>query len=135
MFQVIKRSDQLNKYFSINAQMPVLQDEELNLGSRQRASVLVSLLSISAAVVLINLITDNFLVRVISLSLIGLVFGNFIPRWNHRFVLEDRRCVDYYYHGDTRSSTRLQWFVVACFFCHDLHRLATVSLYGYDYYG
>jgi hypothetical protein len=87
MFQVIKRSDQLNKYFSINAQMPVLQDEELNLGSRQRASVLVSLLSISAAVVLINLLTDNFLVRVISLSLIGLVFGNFIPRWNHRFVL------------------------------------------------
>lgn len=87
MFQVIKRSDQLNKYFSINAQMPVLQDEELNLGSRQRASVLVSLLSISAAVGLINLLTDNFLLRVISLSLIGLVFGNFIPRWNHRFIL------------------------------------------------
>jgi uncharacterized membrane protein len=88
MFQVIKRSDQLNKYFSINAQMPALEDEELNLGSRQRASMLVTLLSISAAVILTNLITDNYLVRVISLSLIGLVFGNFIPRWNHQFVLK-----------------------------------------------
>lgn len=88
MFQGIKRSDLLNKYFSIEASMPVLQEEEINLGSRQRASILVTLLSISLVVILINIVTDAYLVRVVSLSIIGLVLGNFVPRWNHPFVLK-----------------------------------------------
>lgn len=88
MFQGIKRSDLLNKYFSIEASMPVLQEEEINLGSRQRASILVTLLSISLVVILINIVTDAYLVRVVTLSIIGLVLGNFVPRWNHPFVLK-----------------------------------------------
>lgn len=88
MFQGIKRSDLLNKYFSIEASMPVLQEEEINLGSRQRASILVTLLSISLVVILINIVTDAYLVRVVTLSIMGLVLGNFVPRWNHPFVLK-----------------------------------------------
>lgn len=88
MFQGIKRSDLLNKYFSIEASMPALQEEGVTLGSRQRASILVTVLSISVVVILINIVTDTYLVRVVTLSIIGLVLGNFVPHWNHPFVLK-----------------------------------------------
>lgn len=88
MFQVIKRSDVLNKFFRINSEMPDVQFEDSISGSRSRASSIITLLAVTAAVPVINFVTDNFLVRIITLSFLGLVFGNFIPRWNHQFVLK-----------------------------------------------
>lgn len=88
MFQVIQRSDGLNRFFRIRGEMPAMQLDESVAGSRTRASIIITLLWVVAAVILINFITDNFLWRVVTLSLLGLVSGNLIPRWNHSFVLK-----------------------------------------------
>jgi uncharacterized membrane protein len=88
MFQVIQRSDRINRFFRISGVMPEVQFERSVSGSRSRASILITVLSIIVAVGLINFITTDFLVRVMALSIFGLVAGNFIPTWNHQFVLK-----------------------------------------------
>ena len=88
MFQVIKRSDELNQFFKINGVMPEVQFEKSVEGSRSRASTLITLSAVAVAVCATVFNTDNFLWRVIILSVLGLFFGNMIPRWNHQFVLK-----------------------------------------------
>jgi len=88
MFQVIKRSDALNKFFKIKSDMPEVEFETTVQGSRIRVSVMITLLSITLSVCVVIFTIENFLWRVITLSLIGLVLGNFISRWNHHFVLK-----------------------------------------------
>ena len=88
MFQVIKRSDRLNQFFRINTAMPEVQGVESVSEKNSTTSVAVTVITVAMAIGIINFSTDNFLWRVISLSLLGLAFGNFIPRWNHSFVLK-----------------------------------------------
>jgi len=88
MFQAIKRSDALNSFFKISSSMPDVENEKEVEGSRLRSSILITVVSVILAVVLVNYITEIFLYRVLILSLLGLVTGNFIPRWNHEFVLK-----------------------------------------------
>jgi uncharacterized membrane protein len=88
MFQVIKRSDSINKMFNITSEMPETEQLQETAGSRMRASIITTMIAITAAVIFVNLITDVFLYRVLILSLLGLMLGNFIPNWNHEFVLK-----------------------------------------------
>ena len=88
MFQVIKRSDAINRMFNITSEMPDGEQLHEAAGSRRRASIIVTMIAIIGAVIFVNLITDVFLYRVLILSVIGLLFGNFIPNWNHEFVLK-----------------------------------------------
>jgi len=88
MFQAIKRSDALNKYFRVKSDMPQVEIETTVQGSRTRASIMIALLSIIFSVCAVVYSIEDFLWRVIALSLIGLLLGNFIPRWNHQFVLK-----------------------------------------------
>lgn len=88
MFQVIKRSDSINRFFNITSEMPDVESTHEVIGSRVRASVLITMIGIAVAVIFVNLITDVFLYRVLILSVVGLLFGNFIPNWNHEFVLK-----------------------------------------------
>ncbi len=88
MFQVIRRSASLNEFFHITGSMPVAIISDSISGSRKRSSVLITLLSITVCVLLVNFMTSSFLVRVIGLSFLGLGLGNLIPRWNHQFVLK-----------------------------------------------
>lgn len=88
MFQVIKRSDALNSFFKISSSMPDVEHDQEVDGSRSRSSILITLISVTCAVILVNYITEVFLYRVLILSLLGLLAGNFIPRWNHEFVLK-----------------------------------------------
>ncbi len=88
MFQAIKRSDSFNKFFHINSAMPEVQWVESVSENNSTASITITLISVAMVVGIINFSTDNFLWRVISLSLLGLAFGNFIPQWNHQLVLK-----------------------------------------------
>ncbi len=88
MFQAIKRSESLNNFLGIQSEMPKPMPEASLLGSRTLASALITSILILTALLLINWITDDFLMRVILLSTIGLLLGNLVPRWNHAFVLK-----------------------------------------------
>lgn len=87
MFQAIKRSDMLNKVFGINGSINNLQNAEGLERNKSMSSLLFTMTGISVAVLSVNFATDNFLYRVLILSGLGLMLGNFIPRWNHEFVL------------------------------------------------
>lgn len=87
MFQIIKRSDAMNTYFGIDSSMPEVLDHHGMAGSRSNASILMASVSVIISVLVVNIITDVFLYRVVILSLVGLALGNFVPRWNHAFVI------------------------------------------------
>lgn len=88
MFQLIKRSDQFNAYFGITEKIPDFVPDEINPNSRTIGSIIITVTSIVVVTIAINWFVEDFLWRVILLSIIGLALGNFIPRWNHTFVLK-----------------------------------------------
>lgn len=88
MFQLIKRSDQFNAYFGITEKIPDFVPDEINPNSRTIGSIIITVTSIIVVTIGINWFVEDFLWRVILLSIIGLALGNFIPRWNHAFVLK-----------------------------------------------
>lgn len=88
MFQLIKRSDQLNAFFKITEEIPDFVPDTLHPGSRNRSSIIITSLSIIAVVIATNYLVHGFLYKVIGLSIVGLALGNFIKRWNHAFVLK-----------------------------------------------
>jgi len=88
MFQLIKRSDQMNALFGITERIPDFIAGEIKANSRTIGSMIITGSSIVLVTVLVNWLITDFLWRVISLSILGLMLGNFIPRWNHAFVLK-----------------------------------------------
>jgi hypothetical protein len=88
MFQAIKRSDSFNSFFRIQSAKPQPMPPSLVPPSRSISSVLRTSLLILVTVLLINWITEDFLARVIILSVIGLLLGNLVTWWNHAFVLK-----------------------------------------------
>jgi len=88
MFQLIKRSDQLNAFFGITEKIPYFVPHAIKSNSRTPGSIAITAVSIIIVTVVVNFLIDDFLWRVILLSIIGLLLGNFIKRWNHSFVLK-----------------------------------------------
>ncbi|MDY7394751.1 DUF819 family protein [Aureibaculum sp. 2210JD6-5] len=85
MFQTIKKSRFLNKKLKItNLAMP---DEIKSLDTEFIKPFLCFLLLIFS-VLATNHFVDSFVVKIIVLSILGLVFSNFIPKWNFKFVLK-----------------------------------------------
>ena len=88
MFQLIKQSDRLNSFFGITEKIPAFIDAKIFPGGRKLGSLLITAGGIIGVTMAINSIVEDFLWRVILLSLAGLALGNFIGRWNHPFVLK-----------------------------------------------
>lgn len=88
MFQLIKRSDQFNRFFGITETIPDFVADEIKPNSRTLGSIIITVFSILVVTLLTNWLVQDFLWRVIVLSLLGLMLGNFISRWNHPFVLK-----------------------------------------------
>ncbi len=88
MFQLIKRSDQLNSFFGITEKIPDFIADDIKPNSRTIGSIIITVGAIVGVTVGINFFIEDFLWRVIVLSVIGLALGNFVPRWNHAFVLK-----------------------------------------------
>lgn len=88
MFQLIKRSDQFNRFFGITEKIPDFVADEIKPNSRTIGSIIITVTSIVVVTVITNWLVVDFLWRVITLSIVGLMLGNFISRWNHPFVLK-----------------------------------------------
>ena len=88
MFQLIKRSDQFNRFFGITEKIPDFVADEIKPNSRTIGSIIITVTSIVLVTLVTNWLVEDFLWRVITLSIVGLMLGNFISRWNHPFVLK-----------------------------------------------
>ena len=85
MFQIIKKSQKLNAFFNISDKtipLPISEEKEKSLPWYGVLTLLIS------GVFLIEILLNAFVIKVIALSIIGLLVSNFIPRWNYRFALK-----------------------------------------------
>lgn len=85
MFQTIKKSDWLNRWFRV-ADIAIPEDIRLEKGSKWKPWLCA--LVLFSIVVLSNYLIDSFIVKVVLLSFVGLVLSNFILKWNYRFALK-----------------------------------------------
>ena len=88
MFQFIKKSDLLNRWFGIHDQVPDFVADEVDLSAGQKSSLWITGAICTLVVVLSYFIIQNFLVKILILSVAGLILGNFVKTWNHAFVLK-----------------------------------------------
>ena len=85
MFQIIKKSQKLNAFFNISDKtipLPITEDKQKTLPWYGVFTLLIS------GVFLIEILLNAFVIKVIALSILGLLVSNFIPRWNYRFALK-----------------------------------------------
>ena len=87
MFQFIKRSDAFNHYFEISAEVPDLVPDEFEGLERSKPSWVITIGSLLLVTTVVVLVVPDFLWRVLSLSVVGLLLGNFVRQWNHTLVL------------------------------------------------
>ena len=85
MFQTIKKSDQLNKWFQVT---DVAIPEDIWVAKGKKWSPWVCAALLLGVVLLTNALLDSFVVKVVLLSVLGLVISNLIPSWNYKFALK-----------------------------------------------
>jgi uncharacterized membrane protein len=85
MFQSIKKSNALNKWFKIT---DVAIPEDIRVDSGRKLGPVKSVIVVLSVVILCNFLIDSFVAKVVLLSLIGLALSNFIPSWNYRLALK-----------------------------------------------
>ncbi len=83
MFQMIKKSDQLNATFSISDQVVDFVPDDVRVKIESGITLLLAL----AVLVFSYYMIDNFIYTIIFLSIAGLGLGNFIKSWNHTLML------------------------------------------------
>lgn len=86
MFQFVKRSDGLNKWFNIKPAS--FQSVATDTNSSPNTSIWVTSFAILLGTYLITLFTKDFLMRIALLSVVGLALGNLVSKWDHAFVLK-----------------------------------------------
>ena len=88
MFQFIKRSNALNKYFGIDTSLPTVESKEQHKnvnGVKAKTAILGTIVSV---MILSTVIQMSFLVSIVVLSIVGMILGNVLPFWNHKFMLK-----------------------------------------------
>lgn len=85
MFQGIKKSNKLNKWLKIT-------DKELPDGIRDESQkpipIWITVIVFLGVILSINYLLIGFVWKVVALSVVGLLLGNFVPRWNFKFSLK-----------------------------------------------
>jgi len=86
MFQMIRRSDQINKWLHLPTEKPPLSDF-INTDTKTYSTwiTLLIIIFISICFFIINI---TFLSKVVILSIIGLCLGNVIRSWDYQMVLK-----------------------------------------------
>lgn len=85
MFQGIKKSSQLNKWLEItNAEMP----DALPGKGKQSMHPMICVVSFILIVLIINVLIGSFILKIIVLSILGLLLSNVLSNWNFSFVLQ-----------------------------------------------
>ncbi len=85
MFQMIKRSDQINRWLQLPTAKPPLSSYAEN-DTKKSSSVTLAVIALVAVCFLI--IDISFLSKVVILSIIGLSLGNLVSFWDHKIVLK-----------------------------------------------
>ena len=85
MFQMIKRSDQINRWLQLPTAKPPLSSYSENDTKKSSA---VTLAVIALVAVCFFIIDISFLSKVVILSIIGLSLGNLVSFWDHKIVLK-----------------------------------------------
>lgn len=88
MFQLIQKSDWFNTQMRISDQIPDFVPDELRLKAKDQVPTLLTGIICLLAVLLSQWLISSFILKVIILSIAGLLFGNFLSFWNHTFVLK-----------------------------------------------
>lgn len=88
MFQFIKKSDLLNSYFNIKDTIPDFVKDEAPLIMFSKKSVFITLFVSIIFIISFTFLIESFLWKIVTFSIIGLLFGNFISSWNHALVLK-----------------------------------------------
>ncbi len=84
MFQFIKRSDGWNSYFKIEDKVKDFVPDQVDIAK----SPILTLSAIVLIIIASYFLIPNFLMKIIFLSIAGLLLGNFINSWNHALVLK-----------------------------------------------
>ena len=85
MFQGIKESDLLNRKLKItNLSMP----ETIKKADGKNLNPLFSFLILTAFVIITDALVDSFVIKIIVLSVIGLLLSSMVKTWNFAFVLK-----------------------------------------------
>ncbi len=87
MFQLIKKSDELNDFLNIRGVRPCDQAEHKESNKNFQTSLLTLCVTV-LTVLIIGYWVDSFLWQVILLSISGLLLGNLIHWWDHSIVLK-----------------------------------------------
>ena len=85
MFQMIKRSDQINRWLQLPTAKPPLSSYAEN-DTKKSSSATLAVIALVAVCFLI--IEISFLSKVVILSIIGLSLGNLVSFWDHKIVLK-----------------------------------------------
>lgn len=88
MFQMIKRSDQFNSYFGIDDKIQDFVPDEIDLQKSSRYSILITAVTCLLVMLATTYFVEAFLWKIVFLSVIGLLLGNFVRSWNHSLVLK-----------------------------------------------
>lgn len=87
MFQFIRRSDWWNRRLAIKDEVPDFVPDEIKIKNNQTSILITATICTSLVLVSYSLHLP-FLITIILLSIVGLILGNFVPNWNHSFVLK-----------------------------------------------
>lgn len=85
MFQAIKKSKYLNKKFKITDD---LMPEDIRSEKGKKITSLLCFALLIGAVIGCNFLIESFVIKIIVLSVIGLLLSNFIGKWNFKFALQ-----------------------------------------------
>lgn len=88
MFQLIKKSDWLNSFFGITDKVPDFVKDENDFKTFTIKSILLTLIFSFTIITVSSFLIDSFLWKIIIFSILGLIIGNFVPKWNHALVLK-----------------------------------------------
>ncbi len=88
MFQKIKISHLINKKLGIDDQSLDFVPDQVQLQGPDSSKIVQTAVICLAAVVICLLWVPSFLLKIVLLSIAGLLFGNFLAFWNHAFVIK-----------------------------------------------
>lgn len=88
MFQLIQRSEDLNRFFGITDVVPDFVPDEVVIDSGDRADIIKMLVIITGLLLLGVFLIESFLWSVVAFSLAGLLLGNLVSWWRRDFILK-----------------------------------------------
>jgi uncharacterized membrane protein len=85
MFQTIKKSKWLNVRFKIS---DVMMPENMRTDTGSKIRPMLCAIVLLCCVLLSHWLIESFIVKVVVLSIVGLLLSNFLPKWNFKFALK-----------------------------------------------